>query len=341
MRIDFHRHLEGSHTARALLVVAHRFQLRDPLFLAAGRYRSEAELAPLLQMQGDSGNASAFYAAIDTARRAYVSSAAITALTYESFLDAAAEVDALEMRVSLFSMTRTLFGSDWRTVAPMAFAEKAREVLLGLLDARDRAQVTTGKRLLLRLGLSRTFESEPHYQALASVVAEHAAGLCGLDVLGILSGPDKEPLQPGLVAIIERLRPVLPDLTIHAGEFEDHRSVERALALSPRGIGHGIRALGSDRTLARLRDAGVTLEVCPGSNALLVPDALAALRAQHDGAHPLCALQKHDVHTVLGSDDPVPMATSFAREEQVAVQAGVDSARLAADTLRRWQQLNG
>ena len=341
MRIDFHRHLEGSHSARALLLVAKKFQLQDPLFFQAGVYRTEAELAPLLQMQGEAGNASTFYTAIETARRAYVSPEAIAALTYESFIDSAAEVDALEMRVSLFSMTRTLFGVKWRHVEPMTFAEKSREVLIGLIDARDRAEKTTHKKLLVRLGLSRTFESETHYRAMASVIREHASALCGLDVLGILSGPDKEPLQPGLVAIIDTLRDVLGDLTIHAGEFEDHRSVDRALALSPRGIGHGVRALGSDATLQTLRDHGVTLEVCPSSNQLLIPEVVAELRQSEHGKHPICALHDHGVFAVLGSDDPVPMSTSFTTEWKLATELGVNPERLASDSERRWEQLAG
>lgn len=343
MRVDFHRHLEGSHTARALLAVARAHDLRDDTFYdaARGRHRTVEELAPTLGMQGPPGDAAAFYQAIERGRRAYVSVAAIADLAYETFLDAAAEVDALELRASLFSMTRTLLGPQWRAVAPLAFAERAREVLLGLLAARDRAQVTTGKRLLVRIGLSRTFESEAHYRAMGDMMVEHAEHLCGLDVLGILMTGDKEPLEAGLVAVIERLRPVLPDLTIHAGEFEDHRSVARALALSPRGIGHGIRAVGSSEVMARLAEAGVTLEVCPSSNDLLVPEAVASLRALHGGAHPLCTLQRHHVHAVLGSDDPVSMRTDFPSEEARAHAEGVDVARLAADTARRWAELTG
>lgn len=339
MRVDFHRHLEGSHTARALRSVAVAHDIRDDAFYDAQRgcHRAVEELTP--GMQGPPGDSAAFYRAIEYARKAYVSVAAVQDLAYETFLDAAAEVDALEMRASLFSMTRTLLGLDWRAVAPTAFAERARTVLIGVLDARDRAERETGKRLLVRIGLSRTFESEPHYAAMADMMVEHAAHLCGLDVLGILLTGDKEPLQPGLVAVIERLRPALPDLTIHAGEFEDHRSVERALTLAPRGIGHGIHAVASAETMARLAREGVTLEVCPSSNDLLVPTTVAALRAQHGGAHPLCTLQRHHVHAVLGSDDPVSMHTDFTAEEARARTEGVDLTRLAEDTARRWAQL--
>ena len=100
------------------------------------------------------------------------------------------------------------------------------------------------------------------------------------------------------------------------------------------------------QTLERLAKEGVTLEVCPTSNRLLIPTALSMLEKQHrfaDGAvmMPLAALQKHHVHCVLGSDDPTPMGTSFSNELAIAREAGVDLDRLAADTARRWAEITG
>jgi adenosine deaminase len=160
----------------------------------------------------------------------------------------------------------------------------------------------------------------------------------GLDVLGIIPTGDPEPMPDELVAIIASLRGVLPDLTIHAGEFSGHQSVDRTLELSPRGIGHGVHSLQSPQTLERLAKEGVTLEVCPTSNHLLIPTALAKLEAAHGGQTPLRALQGH-VHCVLGSDDPTPMGTCFSRELEVAREKGVDLARLEADMMRRWAEL--
>ena len=160
-------------------------------------------------------------------------------------------------------------------------------------------------------------------------------------MLGIVTGADKEPLPGPLVDILEKLRVHLPDLTIHAGEFEGHASVDRTLALSPRGIGHGVHSLQSPATLERLAKEGVTLEVCPSSNRLLIPTALALLERAHGGATPLKALQHAHVHCVLGSDDPTPMGTSFRRELEVAGSLGVDLALLEQDTQRRWRELTG
>ena len=341
MRYDLHRHLEGSHSPRALLDVAQRFGVKSPMFFAEGRWRTGAELAHAMVLSRPSDDARIFYACIVLARAAYVSVDAIAELARIAFHEAADETDGLEMRVSLFSMTRTLLeneGVAWRELAPVQMAERARTVLLALLASRDTVEEATGKRVLVRLGFSRTFESEPHYRARAEVVLEHAPALVGLDVLGIVTGADPEPMPAPLVAILDRLRPALPDLTIHAGEFAGAASVERTLELSPRGIGHGVRSLESPAVLERLARNGVTLEVCPTSNRLLIPTALGRLE-EACGTAPLVALQRAHVHCVLGSDDPAPMGTSFTRELAVATAAGVDLLRLDADMARRWAQL--
>ncbi len=346
MHLDLHRHLEGSHSPAALLAVARDFDLRNPLFYdgAAQRFRTEAELATDVTMAGPTTDAGVFYACIVKARAAYVSVPAIGALAERAFHEAAADCDGFDMRVSLFSMTRTLIeqqGRAWRDVPPLEFAEAyARPVLLAILAARDAAFAATGVPMVVRLGLSRTFESAAHYRTLADMVVEHAPRLVGLDVLGIVAGPDREPMPAELLTILEQLRRHLPDLTIHAGELAGPESVDRTLALEPRGIGHGVRSLERPATLARLADAGVTLEVCPTSNHLLINAEVAAMERAH-GVAPLPALQRAGVRCVLGSDDPTPMGTTFRRELEVARALGVDLARLEADARRRWTEMTG
>jgi hypothetical protein len=344
VRLDLHRHLEGSHSPAALAAVAEQFRVTDPLFFDAAtrRYRTPAALTAGLTMAAPSDDATVFYECIKKARATYVSEEAIGELSRLTFLEAAADTDGFEMRVSLFSMTRTLLENErksWRDLPPLEFAERARRLLLVVLAARDAATAATKKPMLVRVGFSRTFESEPHYRALAAILPEHRAALSGLDVLGIVTGADTEPMPIALRDILEGLRKHLPDLTIHAGEFANHHSVDRMLELRPDGIGHGVHSVESDATLARLARDGVTLEVCPTSNLMLIPTALARLEKLR-GATPLRALQQAHVHCVLGSDDPTPMGTCFTDEWVLAQKLGVDMKQLEADTLRRWNQLH-
>jgi hypothetical protein len=344
-RLDLHRHLEGSHSPDALVAVATERDIRDPIFYSAElhRFRTADELRTSLVLQTPSDDASAFYACITHARAAYVDEDAIEALAVRAFVEAAGETDGFEMRASLFSMTRTLLEherANWREVPPVVFAERARAVLRRVLAARDAAHARTHKPMLVRIGFSRTFESEPHYRAMAAMLVEHKLEVCGLDVLGIVSGPDREPMPPALRDILLAVRRDIPDLTIHAGEFDGHTSVQRTLELDPQAIGHGVRSVESDDVMRTLADRGVTLEVCPTSNRLLIPTVLAQLEARN-GCAPLVALQRAHVCCVLGSDDPTPMGTSFDREWAIARELGVDLDRLERDTARRWAQIVG
>ena len=345
VHLDLHRHLEGSHSAAALAAVARELDLRvAPFFDAsADRFATTAELVAATTVTTPSDDPAAFYGCIVAARAAYVSVAAIAALAERAMREAAADAPAgAELRLSLFSMARTLIEHSrraWREVPPAEFAAAyAEPILAAVCAARARVVATTGVPLLLRLGLSRTFESAPHYQALAAMVRGHAGALCGVDVLGIVGGDDREPLPPALRTILDDLRADLPDLTIHAGEFAGADSVARTLALAPQAIGHGVRSLDDPRVIEQLVASGVTLEVCPTSNRLLIPTAVDALTAAHHAA-PLVALQRAGVRCVLGSDDPEPLATSYQRERTVAAALGVDLAQLDADAAARWRQL--
>jgi hypothetical protein len=72
VHLDLHRHLEGSHSAAALLEVAQQFDIRTPGFYDAGdaRFKTLAELAADITMSGPSDDASLFYRCIVKARAA-------------------------------------------------------------------------------------------------------------------------------------------------------------------------------------------------------------------------------------------------------------------------------
>jgi hypothetical protein len=345
LKVDLHRHLEGSHSAAALAAAAERFGITHEVFFDHGarRFRDAVAIAARTSVTEASDDPRGFYGCIVAARAAYVSLDAIAFLAERAFLEAAPDCDGLELRVSVFSMTRTLVEHErgnWRDLSPAAFCERAREVLVRVLRARDAAVRATGKAMLVRVGLSRTFESAPHYRALVPLLAEHRTEICGLDVLGIVTGPDTEPLPDELRAVLDGMRAHVGDLSIHAGEFADHRSVLRSLALEPAAIGHGIRSLDDEATIRALVDRGVVLELCPTSNRLLVPSTVAALVERH-GHAPWAALQRAGVRCVLGSDDPEVLATSHARERDLAAAVGMDLAAVDRQAAVRFAALQG
>ncbi|MGE6784934.1 adenosine deaminase [Ensifer adhaerens] len=101
-------------------------------------------------------------------------------------------------------------------------------------------------------------------------------------------------------------------LTIHAGELSGAFSVRDAIDhVRPSRISHGVRAIEDADLVRRLADAGVVLEVCPGSNISLqvFPDF---------ASHPLRALHEAGVRVTLNSDDPPFFHTSLAQEYDIA-----------------------
>ena len=54
--------------------------------------------------------------------------------------------------------------------------------------------------------------------------------------------------------------------TIHAGEADEPLSVINAINLGAKRIGHGVRAIESEKSLKLIKEKNITLEVCPKSN---------------------------------------------------------------------------
>lgn len=342
-RIDLHRHLEGSHSPRALADVARRFHVPALCDPATGAPLGPDAIARRLVMAGP-GPFEAFHACVLFSRRAYHSLEVVEELTRLACTEVLAEAGRCELRFGLYSMTRDYLantGVAVDTVDDVTFAHvHARGVLEAVLRGRDRAAAETGVTCRLRLGFSRTFERPAKYEAMAAMVREHAGALCGMDVQGSAGKGQEEVLPERLVALVRSLRDVLPDLTLHAGELEGPGSVERALALEPQGIGHGVRSVESAALLTRLARAGVTLEVCPSSNALLITDTLERLTRTH-GVHPLRVLLDAGVRCALATDDPANFGTDLEREHRVAEALGAPMHLLAEHAERRWHEVSG
>jgi len=111
----------------------------------------------------------------------------------------------------------------------------------------------------------------------------------------------------------------------HAGESVGPGEVWAAIdELGAERIGHGIAAAGDPRLLDRLREAGITLEVCPSSNV-----ATGVVPALAD--HPLPRLLAAGVPVVLGSDDPPMFNTSLLEEyRRVQEHLGLTAGQLRA-----------
>lgn len=121
-------------------------------------------------------------------------------------------------------------------------------------------------------------------------------------------------------------------LTAHAGEWAGPESVREAVRdLRVERIGHGVRAIEDPALVDALAEAGIVLEVCPGSNLAL--GLYPSMRA-----HPIHRLRERGVKVTVSTDDPPFFHTTMEREYAALAEAfdwdgGVfaDLARTAAE----------
>jgi adenosine deaminase len=116
--------------------------------------------------------------------------------------------------------------------------------------------------------------------------------------------------------------------TVHAGEDAPATYVWEALQLcNPDRIDHGTTAATDQQLIARLRDVGMTLTMCPLSNVALrvVPSI---------EQHPLAQLLHAGVRCTVNSDDP-PYFGGYINDNYAAVYDGLALSKAELGTLAR------
>ena len=106
--------------------------------------------------------------------------------------------------------------------------------------------------------------------ALNEIIAEKAIAYRGRGVVGIdIAGPESPDLPPPDYRRLFDARPPprawgSPSTPAKSGPVEEIAEVIEQL--EPSRIGHGVKAAYDPRTMAMIRERGITLEVCPTSN---------------------------------------------------------------------------
>lgn len=157
--------------------------------------------------------------------------------------------------------------------------------------------------------------------------ARFAATCAELLVTGFgLAGDERVGRPADFASAFRTARDAGLGLTAHAGEFAGADAVAETLdALGVSRIGHGVRAVEDPRVVEQLVREGVTLEVCPGSNAALGVFAL--------DAHPLRALHEAGVRVTVSTDDPTFFGTDLGGEYAFARTEGIDPVTLTRNAL--------
>ncbi|MGM0508005.1 MAG: adenosine deaminase [Fusobacteriota bacterium] len=136
------------------------------------------------------------------------------------------------------------------------------EVVESVLKGMEKAKNEYGIEYGLILSVMRHMDRKTGMEILNLARDFKYRGVVGIDLAG-----DEENYP---VDIFEKLFRVAKQYnikyTIHAGEADGFKSVEKALDIGADRIGHGIRAFEDENLLERIKDENITLEICPISN---------------------------------------------------------------------------
>jgi adenosine deaminase len=138
---------------------------------------------------------------------------------------------------------------------------------------------------------------------LARAAAEFGPPVIGFD----LAGPEAEWPAPPHAAAFRAAAEAGLSLTAHAGEVPGAQHVREVLAFGVTRIAHGVTAADDADLQAALRDADVTLDLCPTSN---VQAGIVASLAEH----PLARLHRAGVSVTLSTDDRTVTGIGLSEE---------------------------
>jgi adenosine deaminase len=208
-------------------------------------------------------------------------------------------------------------------------------IIMAAIRGLDRASLEYPQvRAGLILMMDRTFTERQNSIIVEKAIRYAPRGIVGIDIAGPRPGGDGPYPYRELAPLIAEARSAGLGVTIHVGEEGgDHgipelRDVVQSLA--PDRIGHGILAAQDDALMASLREAGITLEICPTSN--LLTKALPDEDAVRDTFRAFTAAE---VPFTIATDGPEMMRTHLRDEFELLVRIGaLDEGELEAANQR-------
>jgi adenosine deaminase len=186
-----------------------------------------------------------------------------------------------------------------------------RDYLAAIEDAAAEAERTMGITLRGIITCIRHFGPEQ-----AKTAALCAAETKGDFIVGFgMAGAEKLGRPKDYRYSFDMAREAGLRITCHAGEWGGPDMVADTIRnLAPERIGHGVNAIHDLALVDRIAEAGIVLEVCPGSNVFL-----GATGGWRD--HPIAELHRRGVKVTVSTDDPPFFGTTMTREYEMLHRA--------------------
>lgn len=302
-KAHLHLHFTGSMRPQTLVELAAKHGMALPRALTR-------DWPPALTEAADARGWFRFQRLYDAARLCVRSEADMRRIVAEAAADDAAEGSGwLELQIDPTSYAPYVGGS----VAALDI----------VLDEAAAATRRTGTGVGIIVAASR-IRHPLEARTLARLAARHAGDGPGTVVGFGLSNDERRGHTPDFAPAFAIARRAGLLLAPHGGELLGPVAVAQTLdMLAPQRLGHGVRSVEDPRVLQRVIDAGVALEVCPGSNV-----ALGVYARPPDV--PLRDLIAAGARVALGADDPLLFGSRLTEQYRSARHAhGLSDAELA------------
>jgi adenosine deaminase len=194
-------------------------------------------------------------------------------------------------------------------------------IILAAIRGLDRASLEYPQvRAGLILMMDRTFPPGLNAIVVEKAIRWAPRGIVGIDIAGPRPGHERYDYRQ-IVPMVEDARAAGLGVTIHVGEEGGDLGLaelrEVVAALRPDRIGHGILAAGDPELMRELREADVTLEICPTSN--LLTKALADETALRETIR---SFVDNGVRFTIATDGPEMMRTHLRDEFDLLLRVG-------------------
>jgi adenosine deaminase len=208
-------------------------------------------------------------------------------------------------------------------------------IIMAAVRGLDRASLEYPQvRAGLILMMDRTFAERQNGIIVEKAIRYAPRGVVGIDIAGPRPSSDGPYPYRDLAPLVDQARTAGLGVTIHVGEEGGEHGIaeirEVVDALRPDRIGHGILAAQDPQLMAQLRDAEITLEICPTSN--LLTKALPNEEAVRDT---LRAFKDAGVPFTIATDGPEMMRTHLRDEFELLLRIGALEEGELAEANRR------
>jgi adenosine deaminase len=208
-------------------------------------------------------------------------------------------------------------------------------IIMAAVRGLDRASLEYPQvRAGLILMMDRTFDERQNAIIVEKAVRYAPRGVVGIDMAGPRPSQDGPYPYRALEPLVKEARSAGLGVTIHVGEEGGEHGIaeirEVVASLRPERIGHGILAAQDRELMAQLRDAKITLEICPTSN--LLTKALPDEDAVRDTFR---TFSEAEVAFTIATDGPEMMRTHLRDEFELLLRIGALDEQELAEANRR------